>query len=672
MGMWKQIFRIALAVCLLTGISGATDFESELYNLGQSIHNKWFDPKDPKVTLEEYLSILDQKGKDVARAKELAQLAEVEGNPYYGERFLDELETAVKSGNLTLEKAKERFLTSETSIGNQTIYEQWPELVHRSNSFGMPLFQSAVANGFDSDIIREAVRCLIRTATLDVEKGYLGIYHGREKAHGHQQDAEGNYYEPNMDYDSKCLPRSAYRTTVPGEPIPESDSALAWCERIRDVCESFELWGERIEATDLMNEYLIDALCILPYRQPNTDKGQSWYLELSERHKLEEAKKYIENFFGTVYGKVKVKEGDDIRPAPGALVTIKDPHDKKEWTTEADENGEYEINKTVLHKKCCPMDISAVYDGGRVNDKYQSPLENPIEGYRFRKDLLIIKKVIDTTWVWSGHLTLKESITSNCEIGPSEENDWVSWSEHIFNTQTAEVDLLMREIGLEKNAAAVAPIDKLQTFGSLLCVKSENSNYRAQPPVTICTKDPKRRSPGNWSIRRSGEKGMASCPIENISITILRDIFDQQARIQELTAQMQAAGTDVGKLEKLKEQMRDVMTGKGQDELKLKLAILVNSPCKGEVLINRFSQSHEVCLGKTTTHEDTQDTQETILGGIITLNMDGKYSVDPNGRANITAALDSTITMPGKNTYGPCPDKIHIISGKLELSREPE
>ncbi|MCK4495478.1 MAG: hypothetical protein KAU91_03960, partial [Candidatus Aminicenantes bacterium] len=120
-----------------------------------------------------------------------------------------------------------------------------------------------------------------------------------------------------------------------------------------------------------------------------------FFLKLAEKHDLPEAKEYIDGFYATLYGKVEIETEEGRKPAPGAKVTVIAPKDKnapkkrREWTTNADENGKYKIKYVILHKDCSPFEITAEYQGAEEETTYEGPLEEPDSSYEYEKNLLI-------------------------------------------------------------------------------------------------------------------------------------------------------------------------------------------------------------------------------------------------------------------------------------------
>jgi hypothetical protein len=152
------------------------------------------------------------------------------------------------------------------------------------------------------------------------------------------------------------------------------------------LAEDFELPEERKRADAVMNRYLKDALCLL-------DKGHKWYVGLAEQYELRDAKRYIEGFYATVHGTVELKTSKGRKPARGATVTIRDPHDGTTWRAVTNNQGQYEISKAILHDKCSPFDIAAEWKGSRSEKTYTGALEKPDPGKRHKVDLLLVPSI---------------------------------------------------------------------------------------------------------------------------------------------------------------------------------------------------------------------------------------------------------------------------------------
>jgi hypothetical protein len=274
-------------------------------------------------------------------------------------------------------------------------------------------------------------------------------------------------------------------------------------------------------------------------------------------------------------------------------------------------------------------------------------------------------------WTWEGKLTIDASETFQCEIEPTEENDWRQLSEHNFHTQKAEIDLMIEDIQIGEMVADVRIGGDMEVSGNITCMLSKSREFSLRPPYVICVKEPKRRSPGSWIYDKKTFNGHSSRPIntENFGLTIAKDVTDNTERLKELSEEMKSAGTDVNRLAELQGQMQQLLMGGGGNS-KLKVQVVLNAEVRDQVLTSVFHQSYDACLGKTETDKDDQSTVEMPLGGIFNIIMDGTFTKDRYGINQITASFDSTATKTVDQGYGVCENaKITTLRCRLNLNK---
>jgi len=197
-----------------------------------------------------------------------------------------------------------------------------------------------------------------------------------------------------------------------------------------------------------MEGYYKDVLCKFP-----SGKGHKWYLELAKEYDLDKAVDHNEGFYATIKGKVEILTDDGKEPAPEAKVRVYAPLDDQEWTTTADEEGEYEIEEVILHKDCSPFEISAEYAGEKEETEFDGPLEKPDQSYEFEKDLLIEPSGWEGTikFHWVSHIpkdspvrsefdTVEAEASKNWTLEVEMEIDSVSEQEWTFKLKSATLD----------------------------------------------------------------------------------------------------------------------------------------------------------------------------------------------------------------------------------------
>jgi hypothetical protein len=412
------------------------DWELEYYRLKQKIEAEFGEPKGSPKALEPYLHWMEVKAVDRDAVDELYHRAldlsnidrENQAIADWIEKFQQLLEYAQESGDRTARWGAWMFMRIEHRWN-----DQWPDCIHKAKNFGRPLYTKALETGFAYEYVQHYARCLVRYATGDIEVGHLGLYYGRESVFA-EVDSEGYLVIPDRDFDVDCERRSEFTILDKGEASAPADDGLDWANQIREEAEWWGLSFEQVDLTELMEEFYKDVMCKNP-----SDPGHKWYHELAEKYHLTGAIEHNEGFYATIYGKVEVERGEEREPAPGASVRVYASKDDQEWTTTANEDGEYEMERVLLHKDCGEFEISAEYKGDRVDDIFDGPLEEPDTAYEFEKDLLIAPKT------WKGTVTIKRSVNweDACEEVPTQLIDC-----HIVNETSVTLDF---EVGYSRS-----------------------------------------------------------------------------------------------------------------------------------------------------------------------------------------------------------------------------
>jgi len=388
---------------IASGNGSPVDWQKEYDKLKAKIDKEWSEPHHLSGTsywasknLDEYIQWMGIKAGDRARAAELGARAQNAGNPYWYEKFTNLQELAQESGETTLWQGVFIFMRIIDSPRGRA--DTWTSAWFKASpGVGRRLYEAARQHDFDPSHVRAAAQCLMRFANGDWESGLTGLYGDREETIG-DYDAEGYLCLPKRDYDVSCELRDFAHVLDEGTPHRMADKAMEEGEMLRETCDYWRLTEERKDTTDIMDEYLRAkdenwlgsgktrrVLCEMP-----PDKGHAFFLKLAEDYDLPKAKEYIEGFYAKLKGKVEYEEEDGKRePAAGAVVTVTDPHDGTEWVVEADDDGNYEIEKVILHKTCGPFPITAEYKGYKEEDEYEGPLEEPNKDFEHEKDLLI-------------------------------------------------------------------------------------------------------------------------------------------------------------------------------------------------------------------------------------------------------------------------------------------
>jgi hypothetical protein len=381
---------LAVGLCLLaaTTAPAASQWDVEYHGLNERVEQAWSEPKGDPPQLEPYLRWMEIKAKDRDDVKALldeatrlsSQKPSDEVLRMWVNRFSGLHERAQGSGMNTVNGAVMRLMRVRDPKWPK--HGDWQQAIWRLREYGRPILLKAQETGFVTPGIRRSAQCMINFSIRDVEgnpRG-LGVYEGRE----------GTFViPPSRDFDVDCEPRSSFTYTAHGEPSEPTDVGLDWINQVREEARWWQLTAEERDATDLMEEFFQDSMCKVP---PNRcDKGHRRYRELAEKYRLPRAIEYNEGFYATIFGKVEVVSSSGRRPAQRATVTVKSPLDGDSWSGITDDEGRYEIAKVLLHKECKPFEITARLGQDEAWDGFWGPLEKPDPGYRYEKNLELVK-----------------------------------------------------------------------------------------------------------------------------------------------------------------------------------------------------------------------------------------------------------------------------------------
>jgi hypothetical protein len=157
----------------------------------------------------------------------------------------------------------------------------WKTMCMKVREYGIPLYNEAKKLNFDEGIVRDRAQVLLHRSLEELEKG--------------------------TEYIASIL----FEGPLSRDVKPEADEGMSWVEEVRSLTEYFELDGEHKYATDIMNRYLMKALCLL-------QKGHQWYIDLSTQYGLDSAREYIEGFYATLHGVVaRTPCGNNIQGESG-------------------------------------------------------------------------------------------------------------------------------------------------------------------------------------------------------------------------------------------------------------------------------------------------------------------------------------------------------------------
>jgi hypothetical protein len=648
---------LALGLMLIGGVFSeqAISYEQSYAQLKQLIDaNKDKPPTDS--SLEVYLQWIQTKAGHRDQVK--AVLDEVNAlyikdpdNEQYNQwvqKFYELLQEAQNSGTGTVNAASIRHIFIKGA-------DSYDITLTRVTNFARPIFSKARECGFDTYYPKERARCLINYTIGDLESSRSGggLYRDRELVFGYLDD-EGNINIPNRNFSVECERRSEFQRMSEGEPQKTVIWAFEWVDRIREECDWWGFEGEKQDATDLMNEYYEDALCKVP---PHKQKlGHKYFRDLAKEYeRTEPSVKFNEGFYGTLYGKVEVREDGERKPAPRAKVTVSD-YDET-WTTTADGEGRYEIKNVILHKDCSPFDISAEYEGDRVDDTYQGPLEKPDKNTRHEKNLLIIP---DKQYQWSGELVIemREKLECDHAIDTPSTTGYESWVKD--DVRLVRASIRAKDPPGPLHMIAFRPGD-LKASGSLFV----GLDYKNRS-------ESRSRKGDAGSVKREFRTAAQSFALDGnaLSVTIVKSDLTDQNKLEEMARKIQQGAGDPAALAALQAEMRKMM-GQDQKSYAVKVMVQYLKPHTGQIHMVHYVAHRD--KNGTRVDRDEDMYWETTISSPVGTEMEGTFTRGEKGDHRISAVIRTPmVQVPFLDHLSTiqCPPEIKTITGHLTLSRK--
>lgn len=645
---------IALYFLPNSHIFGQNDWAAEHQRLKALIDEHYRDhPPDTENDFDVWLQWIQTKAQHRDQVK--AVLDEINAlyvknpdNDYYSQwvqNFYKLLEYANESGTYTVNGAAFKFIR----FGRFDKCPDWLSTSRTVNYWGRRLFTTANNCEFDTYIVRERSRCLINYSIGDLESSCTkgGLYADRDLRFGYMDD-EGYMNLPDRDFNVECERRGEFERFSEGRPQRTIDWAITEIDKLREECDWWEFMAEKQDATDLLNEYYEDALCKQP---PHKYKmGHKYFLDLAkETEGMGPSVEYNEGFYGTLYGKVEVREDGQLKPAPYAKVYVNDFGQK--WNTTANANGEYEIQDIILHKDCSPFHISAEYEDDWEHDTYDGPLEEPENSYRHKKDIVIRPK---RQYTWTGIITLHYTEKLECnreieyEVEDSEGNVVRSIDKRIdanlsfkandTGTGTAMIQLLMNDMDIQGTIMA---------SHHFLYELNSSSKHREV-----------------YEIAKSDANQMFLASNENWTIQVANQNLADKAKIDQLAMAVMQSGGSEAELEALNKKVDDMMNANTGVKIIIQYFGMESS------IINHYKhREHYTEEEGTVEDEHTEIAKPGPITLPVSVEMNGSLVKDEkNGSVQIRGQFFDSDRVPGFDED--CPPIIKTIRCTLNMNRK--
>ena len=618
--------------------------------LKQAIDNDYQKPPDSETQLEVWLSWIDKKGADRKKVnevlKELSKLSDQnpDNQEYkkWEQEFFNLLLYAEDSGTRTVNGASMKFLRIDN--------DAWDITSRKVRDYGRPIFERAKAYSFNTHYPRERSRCMINYSIGDLESSVSGggLYSDRKLLFGYLDD-EGLMNLPDRDFDVECERREEFERFSEGKPQKPIDWAIDQIDLLREECDWWEFSAERQDATDLLNEYYEDALCKTP---PHKYKmGHKYFRKIiSETDGTEKSVEYNEGFYGTLYGKVEIKEFGEIKPAPCATVIVNDYEES--WTVTADSKGNYEIKNIILHKDCSPFEISAVYEGDILNDTYYGPLEKPDKSYRHKKDLLILP---NKEYNWTGQISIDYWELKDCAIEKSTKSSNTSIVDQEERRQKANLSIMAKDEG-DYRALTQFIFNDMQVTG-----KVYGKNY-SEREATSSSKS--RRS---YEHKRIIGYGTFDVNQNELIVQVISEALTDADKYEQMVKDIIEGGYDPEEIEKANEKVDKILGGGEGDSFPVKVIVQLHNlktvPCN---FIDYRETWHQ---GQGTKVElDQKGFVDAPITIPLIVTMDGTYYKRKDGEDKVEANYSKTEAVPDNNKD--CPPIQKSLSANFTMYKK--
>ena len=570
---------------------------------------------------------IDRKGEDRNRVAEvLDQLnklsVEYPDNEEYNKltsQYYELLKYAEKSGKRTVDGASDKFLYI-------TDEDYWERTYKRIHSFGREIYLRAQRNKFDTYLPKKKSRCLMRFSIGSLESSAYGagLYKDRDLRFGSLDD-EGSMNIPDREHDVRCERRGEFERLSEGTPLRTIELAIKQVDMLRDECDWWNFSDERGDATDLLNEYYEDALCKIP---PHKQKEGHKHLRdlIADTDGTEKSVEYNKGFYGTLYGKVEIKESGDIKAAPGAAVRVDDYEES--WTVVADKNGNYEIKNVILHKDCSPFKISAVYQGDRVDDEYEGNLEQPEKNYRQKKDLLIIS---DKQYTWYGQLTVNYFELTNCEFDTSYKNGSSHYSDKGEKRQRADLTITANDDS-DFRAVTTFIFDDMNLTGNIF------GKYYTETTSQGSSDDHR-----SFSHQMFLGYGTYAAEQNELTIQIVSEALTDMAPIEEMIQDIVSSGYNEEVIDDKTRQIDELMDGGNKKSFPVKVNIQLPNVRYANCKYSDYRESTSKERG-TVVEVDQKGFKDAPITIPLQITLDGTYYKGEDGNDRIVASYNKTDT----------------------------
>jgi len=272
----------------------------------------------------------------------------------------------------------------------------------------------------------------------------------------------------------------------------------------------------------------------------------------------------------------------------------------------------------------------------------------------------------------------------------------------------ADIEIELTDFDLPKLGTSAGA--KLQNISGMVTVDmQENQVLESNHEKTQCHNDISGRwewvSPGNWEFLHETMAGHATLEIRDggLNLLIVKEMLGDKDAMQNMQQKYNdimsnvlvssnimdyepdlepdnvnsmynpgALSMDKQALEKLKDDMRDLMQGEqNTTEIPIKVSLTILTPGNRNYSVSttHIRKAYDVCKGEQYENENRHEIIQLPLMPPVSAEMKGSYTLGKNGNDRIDASIDDL--QPYHATFGSdiCPDGTIIIKGTILLER---
>jgi len=259
---------------------------------------------------------------------------------------------------------------------------------------------------------------------------------------------------------------------------------------------------------------------------------------------------------------------------------------------------------------------------------------------------------------WTGTLEVARVEMLHCETSEGGANNFRSLSQHDTSSQHLQLQIYGENIDETPIGFDIRMGDTLNVTGSLRASVSNTREY-----FTRNSQQQKQ------AVSRETLRGANSFSVETehlIMMVMRTNSTLSEEPLEELARQFETGVPNPEELEEFQRQMEAMLQPKDEDTYDVEVTSLLAGVWNLTIQGTEFSQETKRGETKVGTNESyTLDMAQGFPQGLI---LTGQYSKGEDGKATITATVNTTTTTHFSSAFD-CPDIITTVNGTLHLKR---